>query len=39
MAAILERKTFKGHMITPWGEECWVKLSKIDKIVILCYYV
>ncbi len=24
------------HVITPWGEECWVKLSKI---VILCYYV
>ncbi len=31
-----ERGENPDHMITPWGEGCWVKLSKI---VILCYYV
>ncbi len=30
LAAIFQkRKTLRGHVITPWGEECWVITSKV----------
>ncbi len=35
----LGKENLQGSHDHPMGEECWVKLSKIDKIVILCYYV